>query len=223
MAGPDPGPVDRVAACTGELPCPLLPVRTARLVLRPHAERDAAALAYYRDADVTRYLLLHADDEAGVLELVRRRATSTCPQQAGDALSLVVEHDGVVVGDVMLKLVDERHGVGEVGWALDPRHQGRGFATEAAAAMVALGFDHYGMHRVSAQMDARNDASARVCARLGMRQEAHLRQDWWNHGEWTDTAVWAVLVDEWRAHGGRADVVPDADVVRDEGSGPQDA
>lgn len=191
-----PGP-DLVIAVTDELPCPVLPIRTDRLVLRPHEERDAAALGYYRDADVTRYLLVHADDEAGLLALVRRRASATCPQEPGESVSLVVEHEGVVVGDVMLKLVDERHAVGEVGWAIDPRHQGRGFATEAAAAMVALGFDHYAMHRVSAQMDARNDASARVCARLGMRQEAHLRQDWWNHGEWTDTSVWAVLVDEW--------------------------
>ena len=46
-----------------------------------------------------------------------------------------------------------------------------------------------GLHRVVAQMDARNTASARLATAVGMRHEAHMRQDWWNKGEWTDTLV----------------------------------
>lgn len=59
--------------------------------------------------------------------------------------------------------------------------------------MLRIAFEHYRLHRVTAQMDARNDASARLAAALGMRQEAHFRQDWWNKGEWTDTLVFALL------------------------------
>ena len=51
----------------------------------------------------------------------------------------------------------------------------------------------YGLHRVVAQMDARNEASARLAARIGMRHEAHLRQNWWSKDEWTDTAVFGML------------------------------
>ena len=36
-------------------------------------------------------------------------------------------------------------------------------------------------------MDARNTASARLAERVGMRREAHLREDWWSKGEWTST------------------------------------
>jgi len=50
---------------------------------------------------------------------------------------------------------------------------------------------------VKAQLDARNTASARLCERLGMTLEAHLRQDWWSKGEWTDTLVYGLLADEW--------------------------
>ncbi|MFW6773090.1 GNAT family N-acetyltransferase [Nocardioides sp. CPCC 205120] len=183
---PDPGP-------------PALPLRTERLLLRPHRDDDVAALGYYGDPDVTRYLLQHPLGEAELAAMVGRRAACLHPRAPGETLPLVVEHDGVVVGDVVLKVVDTWRGVGEVGWVLDPRHAGRGYATEAAAALVDLAFGHYGMHRVEARLDARNAASARVCARLDMRLEAHLRRDWWMRGEWTDTQVHAVLVEEWRA------------------------
>ena len=38
-----------------------------------------------------------------------------------------------------------------------------------------------------------NLGSARVAERLGMTREAHLRRDWWNKGEWTDTFVYSLL------------------------------
>jgi RimJ/RimL family protein N-acetyltransferase len=81
---------------------------------------------------------------------------------------------------------------------LDPRVAGRGIATEAARALVDLAFDHYGVHRVWAQLDARNEPSAALCERLGMRRESHKRRDFWSKGEWTDSYEYAVLAEEWR-------------------------
>jgi RimJ/RimL family protein N-acetyltransferase len=45
-------------------------------------------------------------------------------------------------------------------------------------------------------MDARNTASAKLARRIGMRQEAHLRQDWWSKGEWTDTLIFGMLASD---------------------------
>lgn len=81
----------------------------------------------------------------------------------------------------------------EIGWVLDPAQGGKGYATEAATAILDAAFDHYGLHRVMAQMDARNTASAKLAARVGMTQEAHLRADWWSKGEWTDTLIFGML------------------------------
>ncbi len=60
-----------------------------------------------------------------------------------------------------------------------------------------MAFADLGMHRVWAQLDPRNAASARVCERLGMRQEAHFREDIWFKGEWGSTDVYAILASEW--------------------------
>lgn len=105
----------------------------------------------------------------------------------------MIEHEGVPVGDVLLWLTDAERRVAEVGWVLDPAHRGKGFVREAVAEVLRVAFERCGVHRVAAQVDARNAASARLAAAVGMRPEAHLRQDWWNKGEWTDTLIFAML------------------------------
>ncbi len=53
------------------------------------------------------------------------------------------------------------------------------------------------MHRVTARIDGRNKASARLAARLGLRQEAHLVRNEMFKGEWSDELVFAMLAEEW--------------------------
>lgn len=77
----------------------------------------------------------------------------------------------------MLWLTDIKHRVAEIGWVLDPDHGERGFAREAVAEVLRISFKHYRLHRVTARMDARNAASARVASATGMRQEAHMQQN----------------------------------------------
>ncbi len=60
---------------------------------------------------------------------------------------------------------------------MHPAYGGRGLATEAVRALVALAFGPFGLHRVYAQLDPRNTASVRLCERLGMTHEAHLRRE----------------------------------------------
>jgi RimJ/RimL family protein N-acetyltransferase len=178
---------------------PPLPVRTERLVLRYPEPRDAEALfGYYSDPDVARYLLTPPLDRRQAEAEIRRRLPAPAGQERGVNLILVVELDGQLAGDVLLMPKGPSYSEAEVGWTLDPRFAGRGIATEAARAMIDLAFDHYGVHRVTAQLDARNARSAALCERLGMRRESHKLRDFWSKGEWTDSFEYAVLAEEWR-------------------------
>jgi RimJ/RimL family protein N-acetyltransferase len=76
---------------------------------------------------------------------------------------------------------------------------GRGYAAEAATAVLELAFGRLGLHRVFAELDPRNVASIRLCSRLGMRHEAEFLENMWFKGEWADTGVYAVLAREWAA------------------------
>ena len=104
---------------------------------------------------------------------------------------------GKVIGDVLVRWVSAEHSCGEIGYVFSPAYSGRGFAAEAVHAGLHLAFDELGLHRVIARIDARNSASARLASRLGMRQEAHLLENEWFKGEWTDELDFAMLAQEW--------------------------
>lgn len=176
---------------------PDLPLLTPRLVLRPFAPGDEAAFAEaWADPAWTAHLLSEPMGPAEVADWVRRRSQGPVD---GRMLGLVVEHEGVVVGDVMLVLQGTGLTEGEIGWSVLPGHQGRGFATEAAEALLRLAFGQLGLRRVVANLDARNRASAALAERLGMRLESRRLGDWWSKGRWTDSLEYALLAEEWRA------------------------
>lgn len=176
---------------------PVWPLRTERLVLRPFEPADADALAVgWASDEWTSLLLTRPMNRAEVGEMVRRR------MDPGDGtfIGLVVAtHDGTVVGDSMLHLQGTGLTEGEIGWTILPRWGGRGYATEAARAVLRLGFEHFGLRRIVANLDARNDRSAALCERLGMRREVHRLGDFWSKGEWTDSYEYALLREEWRS------------------------
>ncbi|GAA1943556.1 GNAT family protein [Brevibacterium antiquum] len=179
-----------------------LPLTTDRLHLRTYRESDTEALLpIYSREDVAQFLLC----EPWTAEVARAEVSKRIPRTGLDtearALALVIETaDGlegiegsVVIGDIAIWFDGESSEKAEIGWVLNPAASGHGFATEAAIAMLNAAFAHDGLHRVVAQMDARNTASARMASRIGMRQEAHLRQDWWSKGEWSDTLIFGML------------------------------
>ena len=90
------------------------------------------------------------------------------------------------MGDCVLFWRSEEHQKGEIGYVFNPAYHGRGLATEAVVALLRLGFEGLGLHRITGHLDARNTASARVLERAGMRREAHLVENEFVKGEWTD-------------------------------------
>jgi RimJ/RimL family protein N-acetyltransferase len=181
---------------------PGYPVETDRLLLRPLCGADIEALVAYRSQpDVCRFVPFEPMDTRAVLEKIEGPWSRTEITAEGDALTLGVElkESSQLIGDMMLRFHSLEHRGGEVGWVLNPTYSGRGYATEAAHGMLHLAFDLLGLHRVTARVDARNEASARVGDRLGMRREAHLLGNEWFKGEWSDEIDMAILEEEWVA------------------------
>jgi RimJ/RimL family protein N-acetyltransferase len=178
------------------------PVHTARLSLRPASTADLDATWRFRQvAEVSQWMT----SAPASREDYRRKFED--PERL--AKTLVVELDGQVIGDLMLAIEDawaqsevatQAHGVqAELGWCLDPTHQGRGYATEAVEALMRLCFEDLGLRRVTANCFADNEQSWRLMERLGMRREVHtLRESLHRSGEWLDGMGYALLADEWR-------------------------
>ena len=182
----------------------LLPIETERLRLRFFVPEDAAAVhAIESREDVTRWLYWppRSEDEVRAV-LARKIARARDAPETGVAFAVELKAGGALVGYADVSLGEPEHRGGEIGFVFHPDHQGRGYATEAAEALLALAFDVYGLHRVEARAEARNVASVRVLEKLGMRLEGRLVENEWVKGEWQSEAVYGLLAREWRARKG---------------------
>ncbi len=184
---------------------PTFPVRSERLALRPLEPGDAEALHSYRSLPrVCRFVPFEPMDVRTIESNIGGGWSRRAIEREGEALILGVElaPSGELAGDVMLRWLSETHRCGEIGYVFHPRFEGQGYATEAGRLLLRLAFEEMGLHRVVARVDARNSASARVLLRLGMRPEAHLLENEWFKGEWSDELDFAILGREWRGLAG---------------------
>ena len=198
----------------GPRPAPLrpsYPIRTERLLLRPLTAGDADALLAYRvRPDVSRYVPFEAMSRDDILELIAGRWARTELTDEGQSLTLGAEvaetglaETGELTGDVVLFWHSREHAGGELGYVFNPALGGRGYATEAANAMLRLGFEGLGLHRIVARIEERNEPSVKLARRLGMRQEARLVDNEIFKGEWSTEVDFAMLASEWYARSRR--------------------
>lgn len=183
---------------------PDYPIKTARLLLRPFTADDLDAVhCYLSRADVSRFLYWQPQSREDVAERLAKRSPTL--ERPGDILVLAVqlaEPPEQVIGEVNLGWSSAEHRQGEFGFIFHPDHHGHGYAGEAAVEMLRLGFEELRLHRIVGRCDGRNAASARLMERLGMRREAHFRENELVKGEWTDEFVYAMLAEEWARRSG---------------------
>ena len=179
------------------------PVRTERLTFRPATADDVEPTWEFRRLPEVQEWMTTADAD-------REQFTHRFLEPDRLSKTLVVERDGVLIGDLMLAVGDawsqsevraRASGVqAEIGWCLSPDHQGRGYATEAVRELLRICFEELGLRRAVAMCFADNVPSWRLMERLGMRREEYaVRDSLHRSGEWLDGMTYAVLADEWRS------------------------
>lgn len=178
------------------------PIETERLMLRRLSENDLDVYAdYHGRADVSRYLLRDPQTREEAHAELAGWVSSTTLEKTGDMIFFGVQlrWDPTLIGEVPIKIFSVENQTAEIGWIFHPDSHGHGYATEAAEALLTICFDAIGARRVCSYLNAHNEASASICRRIGMRQEAHFVENLLDRGSWEDTAVFAILDREWRA------------------------
>lgn len=184
-------------------------LKTDRLLLREFEDDDwPSVLAYQADPRYLRYSPWTRRTEADAREFVatfiawqhevpRTKFQCAIVLQAGQQL---IGTCGIRLARPVEHLKDRSTPWGaDIGYELDSRFWGHGYATEAVRALLAFGFIKLGLHRISAYCLAENTASIRLLERVGMRREGHLRENEWQQGRWHDTLIYAILAQEWEA------------------------
>ena len=144
-------------------------LRTERLLLRPIAGSDAAALhQFWTDPAVRKYLW---DNEIISKQQVRQiiEESDRCFQEVGCGLFAleILDAPGQLVGFCGLRRITDGTDI-ELLYGILPRYWGEGMVTEAAREVLRFGFDDCGLPRILGATDTPNQRSVRVMQRLGM-------------------------------------------------------
>ena len=139
-------------------------IDTDRLVLRPPELGDASVMfeSYASDAEATRYLLMKTSVSVSETEDFIRNSLERWEEDTCYSWLITGRSDGTVLGGISLRRQDAG---AEVGYVLRRQDWGKGYMTEALAAVVDLGLSQTDIFRVWATTNTENLASIRVWKR----------------------------------------------------------
>jgi RimJ/RimL family protein N-acetyltransferase len=110
-------------------------------------------------------------------------------------LAVVVTSSDRLVGACDLTCENEREA--DLGFIFSKEVWGRGYATEAARAMVRAGFEALGLTRIVATCDVKNSASARVLDKSGLKRVTVLDRHKFALEKWWTSLLYEVHREEW--------------------------
>ena len=169
------------------------------IALRKLEPKDLDAVhGLISNIDVVRYMLLPQCSREESEKFVRDAIEETSSEPWQSVVRAVIDPVlGKIVG--LCGIVRLRGTVeGELWYLVRPKCWHKGIATEAAKAILALGFEDMALHRIWATCLPENPASARVLEKVGMRWEGSLVKNLRIHGEWKNSCLYAMLDEEWR-------------------------
>lgn len=177
-----------------------IPIRSRRLILRPYREADAEALfAIFSDRKVMRFMSTPPWTSIDKAREVIARAIAA--SGSGEYLTLGIERSDEpgIIGQCVLFKISDTCRRAELGYCLASRAWGNGYMNEALHALLRYAFERLNLNRIEADIDPRNERSARSLERLGFVREGVLRERWIVDGEVSDTALYGLLRKDWRS------------------------
>jgi len=170
-------------------------IATARLQIRAFQATDFTDLYAY----LSRPEIYHFEPGAP-LTLPEARLLAMQRAQSTDFWAVVLQTKTTMIGHLYFKQIEPAELLTwELGYIFHPGHHHHGYATEAAHGLLTYALATYPIHRIMAHCNPENQASWRLLERLGMRREAHLRQNiFFRRDEaglplWQDTYEYALL------------------------------
>ena len=167
-------------------------IKTQRLKIKTLQNSDLNdVFDIYKNEETCKYLLHNAWNEKNKNEEFKEKLSKQSLEK-DFAINLACILDDVVVGEVNIWNTQMKECV-EIGYCFNPKYGNKGYATEALKAVIEYLFINKNIHRIQANMDARNLVSAKLCEKIGMRREAHFIKDFYSKGEWTDSFIYGML------------------------------
>lgn len=175
-------------------------IETERLILRPFTLEDAPVMFrnWAADPEVTRYMTWPAHESVEVSHRVIGDWVGHYAEPDYYQWAIVLKELGEPIGSIATVKVDETAQFVEIGYCIGRQWWRKGITSEALKALIAFFFGEVGVNRIQARHDPRNPNSGAVMRKCGMTYEGTLRQADKNNQGVCDTAVYAILREEYR-------------------------
>jgi len=174
-----------------------------RLILRrPRPDDLEPMIESWADPQMNRFTPARPDYRAFIERLIADMQAKGPgeTEPGGPWYQFVIERreDGILLGDLGAGFWVPGERQVELGYRIRPAFQRRGYAREAAAALIDYLVREHGIHRFVGVAASANRASTALLRDLGFRQEGHFKQSFYCHGEWLDDDYFALLASEWQ-------------------------
>lgn len=169
-------------------------MKTKRLTLREFEDADLAAVHdYAQDAETTKYLEWGPNTlkETTVFLNESLGFQKEKPRVTFD-MAIIADSDLRLVGACSVTIIDKKKKIAALGYVLNSKFWGQGYATEAANALAKFAFEELGMERILATCDSLNEGSESVMIKIGMQKEQKLSKDKFIKGFYRDTLVYSI-------------------------------
>jgi ribosomal-protein-alanine N-acetyltransferase len=173
-------------------------IETDRLLLRPFTMRDLEAFRTIASQEAILEFLPRSDRmtaeqmKAVLAWLIECYDVNTPERIVKFTLPVVLRDSAEVVGWCGLGPLELDESETELYFVISTEHWGKGFATEAAGALLKYALGTLGVPRVVAVVDPRNGASIRVIEKLGMRRERVVRGLSTEHSDYEEHVLYSI-------------------------------
>ncbi|TKI71597.1 GNAT family N-acetyltransferase [Lysinibacillus mangiferihumi] len=168
-------------------------ITTQRLHIRKFEIQDwQAVVNYMSDQTVMHYM------PEGVLTAQQVRKFISDNRDEAKHFAIVLQEKSQVIGHLVFHPYFGEHTY-EIGWVLNPAYYRKGYASEAAQALLDYGFTEMKLHRIIATCQPENIASYRVMEKIGMRREGFFKKCIPHGDDWWDEYYYAILQEEWQS------------------------
>ena len=166
-------------------------IKTERLIIRNFENTDWQAVhEYTSDINAMRYIPEGVFTEEIAKDFVMKNMGDNAKN-----FPVVLADESYLIGHIVFHKYFGEHTY-EIGWVFNPKFHNKGFASEAALAVLKFGFEKMRLHRIIATCQPENTPSYRVMEKIGMRREGYFKKCIPHGNEWWDEYYYAILREE---------------------------
>lgn len=167
-------------------------IKTERLIIRNFELDDWKEVhEYTSQKSVMKYMPEGVLTEKDTKELINRNMGDSAKK-----FPVILADEDSLIGHVEFFKYFGEHTY-EIGWVFNPEYYNKGYASEAASAILKYGFEILKLHRIVATCQPENIPSYRVMEKIGMRREGYFKKCIPHGDQWWDEYYYAILEEEW--------------------------